>query len=140
LAENTTQLTADQKVTKIAAAGYSSQGVAIEFTTLDGAKRTLAVHLSEVPHLIAELTTLAQRGAQLSGALRPPAPGERVSGPAPMEVVKASAVAGPTPGSAVLVVHTGAFPLAFSVPAGEVRSLAADLDPTGKAATSTDVW
>ena len=137
------QLSAAQKVTKTAAAGYSSQGVGIEFTTQDGAKQTLAIHLSEVPHLIVELATLAQRSVKLSGGLRPPVPGERVAGASPVEVVKANAVAGQAAGVAMLVVHTGAFPLAFAIPASEVRSLAADLERAagGKASpSSSDVW
>lgn len=136
------QLSAAQKVTKIAAVGYSSQGVGIEFTTQDGAKRMLAVHLNEVPHLIVDLLTLAQRSAQLSGGLRPPVPGERVAGASPIEAVKANAVVGQAAGGATLVVHTGVFPLAFSLPANEVRSLAADLERLAatKAPSSTDVW
>jgi hypothetical protein len=122
------QLSEHQKATKVSAAGFSSQGVALNVTTADGIERLLAFPMKEVPHLISMLADLAQQGTRSTGTLRQPKAGDHMAAPAPIECVAARAAPGQAQGEAMLIVHNGVFPLAFAIPADELRELAASIE------------
>lgn len=130
MSEQGRKLTAAEAVSTFGEGAFNKETVSLTFETLDGERHLFGFRQSDIPALITQLIQLAQRGAQLAGTLHRPMPGDRMNATA-IDAIALGAIPGRQSGEAFLAVHTGAFPIAFSVPTKEFEALQTEVAELG---------
>lgn len=124
-----------QAVVEYGGDGFSPDAVAFTLKTLDGTTHQFAMKADDVQYFVAGLVTLARQSAELNGPL--PQLERGAEPPArPMMSTGVAAIADRGTGDAMLVVHTGGFPMKFSTSPNAMFELVSDLEQLGMARRS----
>ena len=111
--------------------GFAKDAVAFSFVTLDGQRHEFAMKVEDVPFFIAGMVTLTRQSKELNGPLSEPEVTDELHRLRGVQTTGVIAMEGQTADELSLLVHTGGFPIKFTMTPEAISTLVADLQRLG---------
>lgn len=121
----------EQAIVEFGGEGFAKDAVAFSFVTLDGKRHEFAMKVDDVPFFIAGMVTLTRQSKELNGPLTGPEANEELRTLRGVMTTGVIAMEGRTADELSLLVHTGGFPIKFTMTPEAISTLVSDLERLG---------